>query len=265
AQQAKCIAGKTKCLSKKGTGLLKCEATAETPGKPADPNTGGCVDKVVGKFDGGAEPAKGCFQTLENKTGNDCVTFDGTAAGEAAVARCVANPVQAIDPPPITQTKCGVGKKKCVSKLFAALLKCNQVAQTPKKSTDPNANGCVDKATAKYTGGLDPTKGCFAKLEAKADNNCLAPTGNSATLQALVENCPDNLAALVTGGGGTTSTTATTSTIATTSTTIGTTSTTVGTTTTTTMPSGGTLQGALPATLGRFNFAGGIGLPGALA
>jgi hypothetical protein len=37
------------------------------------------------------------------------------------------------------------------------------------------------------------------------------------------------------------------------------------TTTTTTLPSGGmVLKGALPATLGRFNFAGGIGLPGAL-
>src|SRR5215472_9153434 len=37
------------------------------------------------------------------------------------------------------------------------------------------------------------------------------------------------------------------------------------TTTTTTLPSGGSvLKGALPATLGRFNTTGGIGLPGAL-
>ena len=46
-------AGKTKCMSKKGTGLIKCHQLAETPGKLADPNANGCVTKVVGKFDGG--------------------------------------------------------------------------------------------------------------------------------------------------------------------------------------------------------------------
>ena len=129
-------------------------------------------DKVVGKFDGGIDPAKGCFEKLESKTPNDCITLDDTAAAEAAVDSCVAAFVEAIDPAPITQTKCGAGKKKCVSKLLAALLKCHQLAQTPGKSTDPNANGCVDKATAKYTGGADPAKGCFAKLEAKSPNDC---------------------------------------------------------------------------------------------
>src|SRR5262245_17129215 len=263
AQQGKCIAGKTKCLSKKGTGLLKCETNAETPGKPTDPNTGDCVTKVDNKFTGGTEPTKGCFEKLESKTPNDCATLDDTAAGEAAVDSCVASLVTAIDPPPTDQNKCGAGKKKCVSKLFAALLKCNQLAQTPKKPTDPNANGCVDKAISKYTGGLEPTKGCFAKLEAKPENGCLPPTDNSATLQGLVENCADTLAALVTAGGSTTSTTAATSTTATTSSTV-TSTTTMGTTTTTTMPGGTGLQGALTKTLGRFNFAGGIGLPGAL-
>jgi hypothetical protein len=265
AQQAKCIAGKTKCMSKKGTGLLKCEATAETPGKLADPNAGGCVTKVVGKFDGGAEPAKGCFEKLENKSGNDCITFDDTASAEDAVDSCVASLVAAIDPPPITQTKCGVGKKKCVSKLFASLLKCNQVAQTPGKPTDPNATGCVDKAKTKYTGGLEPSKGCFAKLEAKDPNDCQFP-GDSGALQTLVESCADTLAALVTNVTTTTTTTiSTTTTVSTTSTTtISTTSTTAGTTTTTTMPSGGTvLKGALTATLGRFNYNLTVGLPGA--
>src|SRR5262249_26860438 len=31
AQQATCLAGKTKCMSKKGTGVLRCEQLAETP------------------------------------------------------------------------------------------------------------------------------------------------------------------------------------------------------------------------------------------
>ena len=51
AQQAKCLAGKTKCVSTKAGGLLKCDETAETPGKPTDTTAG--VAKVTGKFDGG--------------------------------------------------------------------------------------------------------------------------------------------------------------------------------------------------------------------
>jgi hypothetical protein len=232
AQQAKCLAGKTKCLSKKAAGLLKCEQLAETPGKPADPNAGGCVTKVVAKFDGDGNPAKGCFEKLEGKSSNDCLTFDDTPAAETAVDSCIASFVAAIDPPPITQTKCGAGKKKCVSKYLKALLKCRQVAQTPGKPTDPNATGCVDKAQAKYTGGLDPTKGCFAKLEAKNPNDCQF-TNDSGTLQGLVESCVDDLAAVVTPP----------------------------TTTTTTLPM--TLHGALTATPGRFNYNLTLGVPGA--
>ena len=37
AQQAKCLAGKTKCVSTKAGGLLKCDETAETPGSRPTP------------------------------------------------------------------------------------------------------------------------------------------------------------------------------------------------------------------------------------
>ena len=248
AQQGKCLAGKTKCAAKKAGGLLKCHTLAETPGKPADPNAGGCTDKVVAKFDGGIDPSKGCFEKLEGKSGNDCLTFDDTGSGEAAVDSCVAAFVQAIDPGPVTQTKCGAGKKKCVSKLLKGILKCRQASQTPGKPTDPNAGGCVDKAVAKYTGGIDPTKGCFYKLENKAGNDCAPPTGNSVALQNLVEDCDDALEALLTETTTTTSTTL------------------ASTTTTSTLPSGGVvLKGALLATPGRFNYNSTVGLPGANA
>src|SRR5262245_28158485 len=132
AQQAKCLAGKTRCMAKKAVGLLKCEALAETPGKPNDPNANDCVTKVQTKFDGGSTLVKGCFERLESKVPNDCLTFDDTAAAETAVDTCVAALVAAIDPnaPPIHQTKCGAGKKKCASKYLAALLKCRKVSQT---------------------------------------------------------------------------------------------------------------------------------------
>jgi hypothetical protein len=194
AQQAKCLAGKTKCMSKKATGLLKCHQKAE-PGDPADPNVGECVTKVIGKFDGGATPTNGCFEKLENKSPNDCITLDDTAAAEAAVDSCVGAFVAAIEF--IAPTRCGAGKEKCVAKLLGSLLKCQQRAQTPGKPTDPNAGGCVDKATAKYTGGTEPAKGCFAKVEAKGApfNDCRF-TGDSDTLQALVDDCVLHLGAL---------------------------------------------------------------------
>ena len=111
AQQAKCLAAKTACMATKAAGLLKCETLAETPGKPVDPNAKDCVTKVRAKFDGGIAPTKGCFEKLESKTPNDCLTLDDTGAAEAAVDACVASLVAAIDPPPPDQTKCGAGKK----------------------------------------------------------------------------------------------------------------------------------------------------------
>jgi hypothetical protein len=242
AQQAKCLAGKTKCVGKKAGGLIKCHQLAESPGKVPDPNAGGCVDKVVAKFDGGADPTKGCFEKLENKNPNDCITFNDTGTGEAVVDSCVAAFVQAIDPAPITQSKCGAGKKKCVAKYLKAVLKCHQLAQTPGKSTDPNFGGCLDKAVAKYTGGPDPTKGCFAKLEAKAGNDCGPLTGNSGTLKGLVDDCVGNVIDFETN-----------------------TTTTTSTTTTSTLVGGVVLQGALTATPGRFNYNLTLGLPGANA
>jgi hypothetical protein len=236
-QQAKCIAGKTKCMSTKAGGLLKCEATAETPGKLPDQSA--CTAKVVAKFDGGMDSTKGCFAKLESKKGNDCLTFGDTPAAEAAVDSCVGSFVAAIDPPPTTpttQTKCGAGKKKCVAKYLGALLKCAATAQTPGKVADPS---CTSKATAKYNGGADATKGCFAKLEAKKGNDCADPKGNSGALQTLVQDCVEELGTLVT---------------------------TPPTTTTTTMPAGGMLlKGALAPTPGRFNFNATLGVPGANA
>ena len=206
AQQAKCLAGKTSCMAKKAAGLLKCEALAETPGKPADPNDKECVTKARTKFDGGLEATKGCFEKLENKNPNDCLTLDDTGAAETAVDACVAALVAAIDPPPLDQTKCGAGKKKCASKYLAGLLKCRKAAQTPGKPTDPNTKGCIDKAVAKYSGGVDPARGCFAKLEAKNPNDCQS-TSTSLTVQGLAENCVDDLVAVVAGSASTTSTT----------------------------------------------------------
>src|SRR5215813_3195034 len=194
AVQSKCLVAKNKCVAKKVGALLKCEQKAETPDKPTDPNADGCVDKAEAKFDGGDQPEKGCFEKLESKDPNDCVTFDDTVSAEALVRQCVASLVQGIDPPPIDQTKCGVGKKKCVAKKLSGLLKCRQKAETPGKPEDPNTGGCVDKVTEKFDGGTEPEKGCIGKLEAKKGNDCLPPLDNTGALEQLVDDC---VAALV--------------------------------------------------------------------
>ena len=189
AVQSRCLVGKSKCVAKKVGSLLKCEQHAETPWKDTDPNAGDCVHKAQEKFDGGSDPAKGCFEKLENRVPNDCLTFDDTAATEAVVDACLAHLVDAIDPPPLEQTRCGVGKKKCVAKTLSGLLKCFQKAQTPGGPTDPNSAGCVDKATSKFDGGSDPSMGCVAKLESKIGNDCLPPVGNTGGLSRLVDSC----------------------------------------------------------------------------
>src|SRR5262249_53939909 len=190
---------------------------------------------------GGVDPTKGCFERLESEKGSDCIPQNDTQDAEEAVEGCI-GAFDAGSERRAGQSKCGVGKKKCVSKLLGSLLKCQAAAQTPGKPADPNANGCEDKAKAKYNGGIDPTKGCFVKLENKTGNDCAPnPMGNTQTLQDDVTNCVTSLVNLETNTTPTT------------------------TTTTTTLPSHGMiLNGALPQTLGRFNFGGDIGLPGAL-
>ena len=68
---SRCLAGKNQCVSKTAGALLKCEQRAETPGRPADPNAGGCVDTAKAKFDSGSDPTMGCFEKLESME-SDC-------------------------------------------------------------------------------------------------------------------------------------------------------------------------------------------------
>jgi len=86
---------------------------------------------------------------------------------------------------------------------LASVLKCQETVQTPGKPTDTTA--CVDKAKAKYNGS-DPTKGCFAKLEAKTPNDC-ETTGNSSAVQGMADACVNSFAALLTSQSTTTTTT----------------------------------------------------------
>ena len=247
AVQSKCLAGKTKCAATHLTKVLKCHQLAETPGRSPDPNAGGCIDKALLKLDGGSTPAKGCVEKLEGKTPNDCIIFDDTFAIADAVATCVDAVVAALDPAPPTQRKCGAGKKKCAAKMLKGLLKCHQLAQTPRKPDDPNAKSCLDKVRLKFDGGLEPDTGCFEKLEAKDPEDC-ETLDDTAALEGVLDHCVADLVALIatpattsTSSSTSSSSTSTTSTSATpTTSTSSSTSTTAPASTTTSTTAGPT-------------------------
>lgn len=103
----KCLAGKNKCVSKKVAGLMKCrELCQRTPDKKCGPVQTECEQKVMDKFDGGALPAKGCFEKLEGKQNPSkpdslCTTTDDTVAVEAQVDAAVANLMDALEGTPV--------------------------------------------------------------------------------------------------------------------------------------------------------------------
>jgi hypothetical protein len=62
------------------------------------------------------------------------------------------------------RNRCASGKETCTAKLASDLLACHVKAEA--KGTTLDAN-CVAKAQRKFDGGPDPSRGCFAKLEAR--------------------------------------------------------------------------------------------------
>jgi len=244
----KCLAGKNKCASKKIAGLLKCHAKAEKTNTAVDPI---CTQKVTDKFDGGAVPAKGCFAKLEVKNDGPCVTTNDTSAVETTVDNNVSTIVTQLDPgfPAPVLSKCSAGKKKCVSKKIAAILKCHEKAV---KTGAPLDAACVQKAMDKFDGGAVPAKGCFAKLEAKAQN-CLT-TNDTAGLETTADNtvqqvlCQLGYTTLSCGPPPTPTPTITPSPTA-----------------TPTCAPPPVFHGALVPTVGRFTYNATLGLPGAQA
>lgn len=93
-----CAAAKKLCVSKKTAALLKCHSKAEKPPSGLDPvKFAACIQKAKTKFDGGPNPAKGCFAKLEAKYGVGCLTSGDTAALEAKVDAYVDDVVCALD------------------------------------------------------------------------------------------------------------------------------------------------------------------------
>jgi hypothetical protein len=173
----KCAYGKEKCVSAKAATFLKCHVYAELKGV-LNPD---CLAKASLKFDS-------CFSNLEAKY--LCFTTGDAAAIETKVDNFVAAVVAALDPasPPPTINRCSAAKKKCVSAKATGLLACYSKAAKRGTVVDPV---CLGKAQTKFG---DPTKGCFAKIEAKYGASCLT-LGDTAAVETQVDNFAFDVAA----------------------------------------------------------------------
>ncbi len=110
----KCSAGKKKCVANKVKALLGCYGKNTT--KPDPLKFGPCVQKAMDKFDGGADPAKGCFQKLETKynpSATPCQTTGDTGAIEAKVDAFVSGVAADLTPPTILDFATGVPGGTC--------------------------------------------------------------------------------------------------------------------------------------------------------
>ena len=203
APTVKCEAGKEKCVTGLVTGLLGCYSKDNA--KPDPIKFGQCIDKATTKYTGGIDPTKGCFAKLEAKEpGQPCLTH-GDSDSILTQAGQTGSPAEMrhlLDPtaPPSTLSKCTSGQLKCVTNLAKAILGCDG-----KNTGKPDATAlgaCLQKAEAKYTGGVDLTKGCFAKLEAKVPNDCVL-TGESGDADTLLNTRLGHLVPLLTCGDGT--------------------------------------------------------------
>ena len=220
---------------------------AETPGKPTDPNATAASRRS--RASSTAEPIRPRAASRSSRarratTASPSMTRGGRGRGRQLLGELVA----AIDPPPPLSRSADVGKKKCVAKYLAALLKCQSTGADAGQAHRSEARlrrqgeGEVRRRRRLGQGVLREARGEDAGTTAR-------PWATRAPFREWRTTCVASFAALLTSPSTTTTTT-------------------TGATTTTTQPAsagGVLLKGALTATPGRFNYNAQLGLPGANA
>jgi len=185
----KCLAGKTKCVSKKMAGLLQCRGKCQKDPFKCGVVQTTCENKVIDKFDGGTKGiANGCIGKLDIKNDGPCVTLGDTASLETKIDAYVLDVLTELEPtPPPGIDKCLAGKTKCVSKKAAGLLKCREKCQKDPVKCDVVQTTCENKLIDKFDGGTKGiANGCIGKLDIKNDGPCLT-FGDTASLEAKVD------------------------------------------------------------------------------
>ena len=206
-----CSAAKKKCVAKKAAALLKCHSKNEKPPTGLTPaQFAACIQKANDKFDGGADPTKGCFAKLEIKFSGGCLTINDTVALEAKVdafvddvvceldagsGTCPATPTPAATPTPTptlpptptaTPTGCLPNGGSCVANNQCCSLHCMfGVCQLPSCS-DGIKNG---NETDVDCGGTCPPCGTGQGCGVGAD--CTSGVCSGGTCQA--PSCSDGI------------------------------------------------------------------------
>jgi len=100
-------------------------------------------------------------------------------------------PAHAQGVPGIDANRCLVGKNKCVSKAIKGLMKCREKCQKSPTKCGLVQTDCETKVLTKFDGGATPARGCFAKLEAKANpgqaESVCTTVGDATTIEAEVD------------------------------------------------------------------------------
>jgi len=124
-------------------------------------------------------------------------------AALAVVFTFAAVPVHAQGVPGADRNRCLAGKNKCVSKKIKGLMKCSEKCQKKPAKCGQALTDCEQKVMGKFDGGLNPAKGCFAKLEGKADplkpESVCTTTGDTASMEILVDTAVGDLLATLEG------------------------------------------------------------------
>lgn len=115
-----CLSGKTKCVSKKVAGLLKCREQCQKNPKRCGAAEIECEEKVLARFDGGDAPEKSCFAKLEAKQKSDkpstlCTTVgdvEAMAAEAEAAARVLLAALEGV-PLPVCGNGIRDGEEQC--------------------------------------------------------------------------------------------------------------------------------------------------------
>jgi hypothetical protein len=112
-------------------------------------------------------------------------------------------PAQAQGVPGIDANRCLAGKNKCVGKAIKGLMKCREKCQKSPTKCGQAQTDCEAKVLKKFDGGPNPSKGCFAQLEAKAtparpDSVCTT-TGDTAAVETELDAAVATLVARLEG------------------------------------------------------------------
>lgn len=179
-----CAAAKKLCVAKKAAALLKCHAKNEKPPLGTTPAKFAlCLQKAKDKFDGGANPAKGCFAKLEAKFPGGCLSINDTGNLENTVDAFVDDVICQLDPGagtcPATPTPTPTSTPGCVAigQLCASNSQCCSLSCMGGVCQPSCSNGIQDGSeTDVDCGGSCPDcplgGGCLAASDCVATTVC---------------------------------------------------------------------------------------------